>query len=145
MSDDSTLAMDDEDVDAFLASRDTGVLAFSTGLDEPPHSIPVSFGYDEQDRAFFFRLSVGGGRRKERLLDCPVTLTVYDETGEGWQSVVATGELEETTEESIATETLEGLERVHIPIVDIFEHPSQDVTFRFFRLTPAELTGRKES
>jgi nitroimidazol reductase NimA-like FMN-containing flavoprotein (pyridoxamine 5'-phosphate oxidase superfamily) len=75
----------------------------------------------------------------------PVTFVVYAQRDGGWQSVVATGDLEATTDASVSTETLEGLEHVHIPLVDIFGRPTKDVDFEFYRLVPDELTGRKES
>jgi hypothetical protein len=59
--------------------------------------------------------------------------------------VVAEGRLERTTDEEIATETLQGLDRVRIPLFDVFERPPGRVPFEFYRLVPDELTGRKES
>ena len=45
----------------------------------------------------------------------------------------------------MATESLEGLQRVNIPLVDIFGRPTKDVPFGFYRLAPDEITARKES
>lgn len=78
------------------------------------------------------------------MRDRAATFVTYGRE-DGWRSVVASGRLEETTEETIATETLDGLDRVDIPLVDVFDRPTRTVSFEFFRLVPGEITGRKES
>jgi nitroimidazol reductase NimA-like FMN-containing flavoprotein (pyridoxamine 5'-phosphate oxidase superfamily) len=140
-----SVAMDDDERDAFLGDGGTGVISFPTDGDEAPHSIPVSYGYDTAEETFYFRLAAGEGREKSDLLDRSVSFVTYGTTDGTWQSVVAEGRLEETTDASIATETLEGLERVRIPLVDIFGQPPADVPFKFYRLAPESLTARKES
>lgn len=141
----TSVEMESDERDDFLGTGGTGVLSLASPEDEPPHSIPVSYGYDQTERVFYFRLAASSDSRKGRLLDRPVTFVTHRETEEGWRSVVASGQFEETAEESIAADTIEGLERVHIPLVDIFGRPPQDVSFTFVRLVPEELTGRKES
>lgn len=143
MSPDSPVTMTDEERDAFLDNGGTGVLSLAAG-DAPPHSVPVSYGYDAQTRTFYFRLAVGAERSKGELADRPATFVTYDETDTGWRSVVAHGRLEDVEKAGIETETLEGLEHVNIPMVDIFERPLREVTFEFYRLVPDELTGRVE-
>lgn len=82
---------------------------------------------------------------KGELQERPVSFVTYRETDEGWQSVVARGRLEDVESEGIATETLEGLSHVDIPLVDMFERPLREVSFEFYRLAPEELTGRVEA
>lgn len=53
MADNDTVQMDDDERDAVLANASTGVISFSTDAGEPPHSIPVSFGYDAVESAFY--------------------------------------------------------------------------------------------
>ena len=137
--------MDEEERDAFLDDGGTGVMSLSSMGDERPHSVPVSYGYDPLESTFYFRLAVDSASEKGDLADRAVTFVTYGQQNDTWQSVVAGGRLEATTTESIATETLQGLERVHIPLVDIFGRPPRDVQFEFYRLVPDELTGRKES
>jgi hypothetical protein len=137
--------MDEEECDAFLGIGGTGVISFGRAGEEPPHSVPVSYGYHADEGTFYFRLAVGADSDKADAVGRPVTFVVYRREDERWRSVVAKGRLEETTEESIATETLRGLDQVHIPLVDIFGRPARDVPFEFYRLVPEELTGRKES
>jgi len=133
-----------EERDDFLGNGGTGVLSFSTGPEESPHAIPVSYGYDAAETTFYFRLATGSHSRKGPISNRPVSFVVYGRDEELWRSVVARGHLESTTEEPIATRTLQGLDRVHIPLFDVFEDHPRTVPFEFCRLVPAELTGRRE-
>lgn len=147
MSAPDAVVMDEAERDEFLGSGGVGTLSFATDEDDagPPHSVPVSYGYDEQEAVFYFRLAVGSDSEKPPLGGRPVTFVTYDTVDGDWQSVVAAGELEATTDAGIATETLDGLSRVGIPLVDVFGQPTADVQFEFYRLAPTTLTGRKES
>lgn len=139
------IVMDEDERDEFLGSGGTGVLSFSTTTDEAPHTIPVSYGYDAAETTFYFRLAVAPESDKEDILDRAVSFVTYGAVDDTWLSVVASGRLERTTDEDIATETLQGVERVRIPLVDIFGKPPGEVQFEFYRLVPDNLTGRKES
>jgi len=145
MTDESQLELDADERDAFLGRGGTGVISFATDEETPPHSVPISYGYDTENTTFYFRLAVGEERTKAPFVDRPVTFVVYGEEGDRWESVVATGRLEPTDTEGIETETLDGLDHVHIPLVEIFDVPVRTVSFDFFRLVPDTLTGRKES
>ena len=107
--------------------------------------MPVSYGYDATTETFYFRLAVGAESSRTDLDTGHVSFVTYDETDEDWRSVVARGQLEHVESEGIEIETLEGLGRVDIPLVDIFEAPLREVTFRFYRLAPDELTTRVEA
>jgi nitroimidazol reductase NimA-like FMN-containing flavoprotein (pyridoxamine 5'-phosphate oxidase superfamily) len=144
MTEPASLTMDADERDAFLGTGGTGVISFP-GTEKYPHSVPVSYGYDRSETTFYFRLAVGPDSHKGDGSGRHVTFVTYGRKDENWRSVVAKGRLEETTEESVATESLEGLQRVHIPLVDIFGQPVKDVPFEFYRLVPETLTSRKES
>lgn len=144
MAESNPVEMTDEERDDFLANGGTGVISLSTKAEESPYTIPVSYGYDARHSTFYFRLAVGPESGKGELADRPVSFVTYGQDGEEWHSVVASGHLESTTDESIATETLDGLDWVHIPLVDIFGRPTDEVDFEFYRLVPNELDGRKE-
>jgi nitroimidazol reductase NimA-like FMN-containing flavoprotein (pyridoxamine 5'-phosphate oxidase superfamily) len=139
----TTIEMDREAVDQFLESSGTGVISLSTTGQEPPHSVPVSYGYDDEEGTFYFRLAVGPDSEKGELAGRPATFVTYDTVEDRWQSVVARGRLSDI-EEDQPQEALAGLERVHIPLVDIFGQQPGIVEFEFLRLVPDELTGRKE-
>ena len=144
MVDTESIRLGDEERDQLLGNGGTGVISFSTGTGEFPYTIPVSYGYDAAETTFYFRLAERD-EDKERLHQRPVSFVTHSQVDGQWRSVVAAGSLQETTDESIATETLAGLERVSIPFVDIFGEPMGDVNFAFYRLVPAELAARTEA
>lgn len=135
--------MSDEERDAFLGNGGTGVLSFSTG-DDPPYSLPMSYGYDADTEHFHYRLSFPEGGGKDHLVDRPVTFVTHRRTDEGWRSVVATGELEELSELPYESTARQERWNVTIPLVDIFGEPPDEMSFREFRLVPETLSGRKE-
>lgn len=145
MSADHPNEMTDGERDAFLGAGGTGVLSLSTESDEPPHTVPVSYGYDGSTGTFYFRLSIGPDSEKGDLADRPVAFVTYSQSDDRWQSAVARGRLESTTEESIAVESLEGLRGVELQYVDIFDQPLRTVTFEFYRLVPDSVEARRES
>lgn len=134
----------DEERDEFLGQGGTGVLTFSTEIDDSPVSFPVSYGYDGGQPAFYFRLSFPPDSRKEDVVDRPSSFVSHARTDAGWRSVVATGTLEQVSEFSHDSMAVQGMWAIDIPTIDIFEDPPEEVTFRFFRLLPETLTGRKE-
>ena len=140
-----SIEMDADERDSFLGTGGTGVISFPRADGNPPHSVPVSYGYDHSEAVFYFRLAVGSDSDKRDAGGSSVTFVVYGQDDDVWRSVVVTGHLEETSEASVATESLEGLQRVNIPLVDIFGRPTKDVPFGFYRLAPDEITARKES
>ena len=140
----TSVAMGDEERDEFLGRGGTGVLSLSTD-EGTPHSVPVSYGYDKQESTFYFRLAVGEAHTKGPLSDRDVSFVTYDRVDDDWHSVVAEGHLEDIEREGIETETLEGMHRVDIPLIGIFDHPTREVDFEFYRLVPEELTGRVQS
>ena len=141
----SSVAMDESEVAELLGRGGTGVLSFATGPDEPPYSIPVSYGFDGASGAFYFRLAFPSDAGKADVVDEPATLVVYERPEERWRSAIATGRMEEVTEADYDSSALQGMWRVQIPLVDIFERDPREVTFRYFRLVPDRLTGRKEA
>lgn len=145
MDDSESLEMSTEERDDFLSTGGTGVISLSQTMDSPPHSVPVSYGYDRAESVFYFRLAAGPDSEKGELADRAVSFVTYGDTDDGWWSVVAEGHLEPTTDESVSTQSLEGLQRITIPYVDIFDRPLREVAFEFYRLAPDELTGRKEA
>lgn len=145
MSADEPAEMDVDERNEFLGAGGTGVLSLSTPDGDPPHSVPVSYGFDASTETFYFRLSVGPDSEKGHLADRTVSFVTYGRADDGWQSVVARGRLEATSEASIATETLEGFSQTLIPYVDIFGEPPRTVSFEFYRLVPDEISTRQES
>ena len=138
------IQLSEAELSEFLGDGGTGVLSFSTDGDEPPFTLPVSYGYLADTGRFHYRLAIPDGSTKEQYVDRPVSFVVHDETEAGWRSVVATGVLEDLTKLPYEADALQERWGVNIPLVDIFEDPPDDVTFRPFRLDPERVTGRKE-
>jgi nitroimidazol reductase NimA-like FMN-containing flavoprotein (pyridoxamine 5'-phosphate oxidase superfamily) len=138
-------ALSEDERDEFLGRGGTGVVSFATGADEPPHSVPVSYGYDREEATFYFRFAVESESEKGDLDGRAVSFVTYRRVDDRWHSVVASGRLESTTGDDVGTESLEGLDRAHIPLFDVFGRPSAEVPFEFFRLRPESLTARTES
>jgi len=138
------LQLTDAERDEFLGDGGTGVLSFATDPDEPPMSIPVSYGYFADADSIYFRLSMPDDSRKESLVDNPVSFVVHHETDAGWRSVVATGRLESVAEAPYDSAALQGLWAVDIPTVDVFEQPPSEIPFETYRLRPDAISGRKE-
>lgn len=138
------LQMTDEEMTEFLGRGGTGVISFAPDGDEPPVSIPVSYGYNADKKTFYFQLSFPRGSKKQELVGRPVSFVSYGKTDAGWRSVVATGQLEDVTDVKYESAAVQGMWAVQIPRVDIFERPREEITFHDFRLDPDSLSGRKE-
>ncbi|WP_132061186.1 pyridoxamine 5'-phosphate oxidase family protein [Halorussus amylolyticus] len=147
MEDVRSIQMSDEERGEFLGRGGTGVISFDTSGDEPPYSLPISYGYDAETATFYFRLAFGPETGKGDIVDenRPVSFVTYDDTESGWRSVVATGHLEEITKSTLDTDVAEAMQRVEIPLVDVYDRHPIELNFRFFRLTSTEVTGKKEA
>ncbi|WP_252699915.1 pyridoxamine 5'-phosphate oxidase family protein [Natronosalvus vescus] len=158
--------LEDAELRSVLGTGGTGVLSFSTEGDEPPRTIPVSYGYDPLESTFYFRLATSPNHPPNTLDGHAVSFVAYDTddpddaaidgksengtndksgTNDRWWSVVAKGRFEDIERESIGTDALAGLERVEIPLIDIFGTHPREIDFAFCRLEPTSLTGRRES
>ncbi|WP_435359329.1 pyridoxamine 5'-phosphate oxidase family protein [Haloarchaeobius sp. DFWS5] len=147
MEDMRSVRLSDEARDEFLGRGGTGVLSFASDVDQPPYTIPVSYGYDAEETTFYFRLAMGEDHGKTEFVDRdrPVSLVVSDRTDDGWRSVVASGTLNEVTEGAVGNEILDRMARIQLPLVDVFDRDPREVTFRFFRLRPTEIGARAEA
>ena len=77
MTTETSVELEAEERDEFLGDGGVGVISFSTGGEEPPHSIPVSYGYDAVETTFYFRLAVGPDSQKGDVGDRSVTFVVH--------------------------------------------------------------------
>ncbi|WP_254529298.1 pyridoxamine 5'-phosphate oxidase family protein [Natrinema gelatinilyticum] len=138
------LQMTEEEIGEFLGRGGTGVISFTPEPGDPPVSIPVSYGFNEEEQLFYYQLSFPRGSGKGELIDKPVSFVVFDQIDGMWQSVIATGTLDDLEDMPYESATIQGMWAIQIPRVDIFERPREEVTFRFYSLDPDKLTGRKE-
>jgi len=148
MEDIRSVRMSKEEQDEFLGSGGTGVISFTPPSDGPPYTRPISYGYDADTGNFYFRLAVGpedAGKRDILDEDREIAFVTYDETDRGWRSVIATGRLDEVTKSALDPDVTEAMQRVRIPFVDVYDSHPLTLDFRFFRLTPDEVTGQQEA
>jgi hypothetical protein len=148
MEDVRSVRMSHEERNEFLGHGGTGTMSVDTPGDEPPYSRPVSYGYDPETGSFYFRFAVGpdvAGKADVVDDDVVISFVTYDETDTGWQSVVATGRLEEITRSALDPAVADAMERVAIPFVDVYDSHPLTLEFRFFRLSPDEVTGKREA
>ncbi|MCU4754081.1 pyridoxamine 5'-phosphate oxidase family protein [Halobacteria archaeon AArc-curdl1] len=138
------VTLDESERVSLLGDGGTGVLSFSTEGDEPPRTIPVSYGYDAVTSSFYFRLATSSEWPADEFDGHAVSFVTYD-VDDGWWSIIAKGRLEDIEHEDIATESLDALERVEIPLIDIFGTHPREIDFSFCRLDPEECTGRHEA
>ena len=132
-----------EETDALLARHETGVLALARADD--PYAIPISYGYDSVARAFFLRLVSTPDSEKRRFLGSSPRgrLVVYEEAGDTYTSVVATGVLEEVDRDALTVEHVEQFGAARRPLFEIWGGSRADLDVRLYRLDPAELSGRR--
>lgn len=148
MEDVRSVRMSENERDEFLGRGGTGVISFDTPGDDPPMSRPVSYGYDAETGKFYFRLAIGpedAGKRDVLGEDGRISFVVHDETERGWRSVIVTGRLEEITKSALDPAVAAAMQRVAIPFVDVYDSHPLTLKFRFFRLTPEEVTGQREA
>ena len=140
------VTVDDTGRDRLLGNGGVGVLSFAGDGGDPPHSIPVSYGYDVSEATFYFRLAVDEDSAKGEIADHSVTFVVHGTDDDlGYWSVVASGHLETLEKADVTTDALDGLDSVQIPLVDIFGTSTRNVTFEFARLISESFTARTDS
>ncbi len=113
--------MAEGELNEFLGRGGTGVLSFSTGGDDPPFSLPVSYGYNADSGSLYYRLASPPDSGKADVLGRAVSFVAHAHTDDGWRSVVATGRLEELAEAPHESSAGQGTWAVRIPRVDIFD------------------------
>jgi nitroimidazol reductase NimA-like FMN-containing flavoprotein (pyridoxamine 5'-phosphate oxidase superfamily) len=133
--------MDAIEISEFLHSQHTGVLSLADGDDA--YSIPVSFDYDEDEAAVYFRFGYGPDSQKRRYLDAVDTASfvVYDQTEGGWKSVVMEGGIERVSESSLDSSIREAVDELDIPYFQVHHRPAGDMDFNIVRLDATKLTG----
>lgn len=143
MSLDQQTELSSEEIDAFLGRYETGVL--SLARDSEPYAIPISYGYDGEDRQFFVRLvSTPESEKQQFLASSPETrLVVYENEEDVYRSVIATGQLEEVPREELTVEHIEQYGETRRPLFEIWGESKADLEVRLYTLDPEKLNGRK--
>lgn len=137
--------MDSLEIAEFLESQSTGVLSLARGDDG--YGFPVSYYYDSDDQHLYLRFGFGPDSKKREYLDASdtVTLAVYDQTDEGWKSVLVEGEAQEVADGTLDSSLVESVRNFDIPYFRIHQREPEDMTFSIVRIVPERMTGIAES
>lgn len=140
---DNETSLSEEETDSILGRHETGVL--SLARDGEPYSIPISYGYDGEQRRFYFRLVSASESEKGRFLaSAPeARLVVYEEDDPVYLSVVAAGTLEEIQRENLTVEHIEQYGTAKRPLFEIWGEPSRDLDINLYQLDPNGISGRR--
>lgn len=133
--------MDGLEIAEFLHGQSTGVLSMARG--DAGYAIPVSFVYDDAGPYVYLRLGYAPGSQKRAFVDATAraTFVVYDDTDEGWRSVVAEGRLEELSKTTLDSTIVEAVEGLHIPFFSVHRRPASDLEFGVLRIAISTLNG----
>jgi nitroimidazol reductase NimA-like FMN-containing flavoprotein (pyridoxamine 5'-phosphate oxidase superfamily) len=133
--------MDATEIADFLDSQQTGVLALASEGDA--YAVPVSYAYDIDEQAVYFRLGFAPGSQKQRFIDTTehVSFVVYGEADGRWNSVLVSGRLEPMAETNLDSTILEAVKRLDIPYFKVFDRPAEEVDFTIVRLNVDGLNG----
>lgn len=136
--------MDGIEIEEFLESRRTGVL--SLGRDNDGYGVPLSFYFDPSDAKIYFHLGYAPGSQKEKFIDSAedVTFVVYDQTDEGWKSVLAEGRLEVLAEGAIDSDIEQATRHLDIPYFEVHDRPISALEYDIVRLDVSKLNGIAE-
>ncbi len=143
MAIDQETEMSDAEIDDFLGQHETGVLSLARTDD--PYAIPISYGYDEDEREFYMRLvSTPESEKREFLESSPgARLVVYDEVASTYRSVIATGSLENIPPAELTPEQIAQYGDAKRPLFEIWAQGKKDLDIELYRLEPESLSGRR--
>ncbi|MCO8242749.1 MULTISPECIES: pyridoxamine 5'-phosphate oxidase family protein [unclassified Haladaptatus] len=140
---DQQVELSTEETDTILGDHETGVLSLAREND--PYAIPISYGYDVENRRFYLRLvSTPQSEKRRFLASAPqARLVVYDENGNLYRSVVATGTLREISRDELTVEHIEQYGEAKRPLFEIWGESKQNLDIQLYQLTPDDLSGRQ--
>ncbi|QFU82755.1 pyridoxamine 5'-phosphate oxidase family protein [Natronorubrum aibiense] len=143
MAIDQETEMTDAEIDDFLGQHETGVL--SLARTDEPYAIPISYGYDDDDREFYMRLvSTPESEKRAFLDDSPAArLVVYDEQASSYRSIIATGTLENIPPAELTPEQIAQYGDAKRPLFEIWAQQKDELDIELYRLTPESLNGRR--
>ena len=133
--------MDALEIASFLEAYGTGVLALASENDA--YAIPVSYAFDAEEEAIYFRMGFAPGSQKRKYLENTehLSFVVYADTEDGWKSVVVEGTAEQLGRNSLDAAMVEAMEGLDIPYYQVHERPATDVQFVIVRVDPTRMSG----
>ncbi|WP_408959395.1 pyridoxamine 5'-phosphate oxidase family protein [Natrinema sp. 74] len=143
MAIDQETEMTDAEIDDFLSRHETGVL--SLARTNKPYAIPISYGYGDDERAFYMRLvSTPDSEKRQFLESTPqARLVVYDETGSSYRSIIATGDLESIEPADLTPDEIAQYGAAKRPLFEIWAEGKDSLNIELYRLVPETLNGRR--
>ncbi|QLG51025.1 pyridoxamine 5'-phosphate oxidase family protein [Natrinema halophilum] len=143
MAIDQETEMTDGEIDDFLSRRETGVL--SLARTNEPYAIPISYGYDHDEREFYMRLvSTPESEKRQFLESSPqARLVVYDESGSTYRSIIATGKLENIDPPDLTPGEIAQYGDAKRPLFEIWAEGKKSLNIELYRLEPTTLNGRR--
>ncbi|MDF9745549.1 pyridoxamine 5'-phosphate oxidase family protein [Natrinema salsiterrestre] len=143
MAIDQETEMTDAEIDDFLTRHETGVL--SLARTDEPYAIPISYGYDDDEREFYMRMvSTPDSEKRQFLESTPqARLVVYDEADSTYRSVIATGELESIEPSDLTPDQIAQYGEAKRPLFEIWADGKDELNIELYRLVPATLGGRR--
>ena len=139
---DAQTVLPEAEIDDLLERRETGVLSLARA--DEPYSIPISYGYDATERAFYFRLvSTPASEKRQFLTSSPsCRIVVYEEADPVYRSVVASGDLETVDPSDLTPERIAQYGKAKRPLFEIWSEAKADLDIQLFVLDPEDLEGR---
>lgn len=133
--------MDALEIAAFLDSRHVGVLSLADGDDA--YSIPLSFDYDRDESAVFFRFGYGPDSQKRRFLEAvdSASFVAFEHEDGLWKSVVVEGPVRSVSESTLDASIREALDGLDIPYFRVHHRPTGDMDFEIVRLDATKVSG----
>jgi nitroimidazol reductase NimA-like FMN-containing flavoprotein (pyridoxamine 5'-phosphate oxidase superfamily) len=134
--------MSQSETDALLGRHETGVL--SLARDDDPYAIPISYGYDVDERTFYLRLVSTPDSEKRKFLSSnpDVRLVVYEEAEPTYRSVVVTGELVEVPRDAMTVEHIEQYGDAKRPLFEIWGESKPELDIKLYELRTDSISGR---
>ncbi|MEF8855404.1 MAG: pyridoxamine 5'-phosphate oxidase family protein [Haloarculaceae archaeon] len=140
---DEQTAMSEDAVDDLLARREAAVL--SLAHEGMPYSIPISYGYDVDERTFFLRLVSTPESDKRGFLDSSQTcrLVIYEEADPIYRSVVATGDLKGVDPADLLPGDIAQYGNAQRPLFEVWSESKADLDIDLFVMDPEDISGRR--
>ncbi len=131
------------ETDDLLGRHETGVL--SLARDDDPYAIPISYGYDADQRQFYMRLvSTPGSEKRAFLTGSPnVRLVVYEQDGRTYRSAVVGGVIEPIPRDEITPEHVAQYGDAKRPLFEIWGEARSDLDIDLYVLRPETISGRR--
>lgn len=135
--------MSDKEVDNFLQSEGYGILALDGNS---PYAIPMSYGYDSDERVLYVHMATYAGSEKQARLeasnDVSLVVSRYDRP-DRWGSVVVDGTLSRLSDDAVRERNvLEAFASSELASVDVFNRDLSEISFEWYVLEPSTIEGR---